>query len=252
MLGNRHMNKSFLLIAVTITTLSIQAQNAKNLPIIAYWSFDNNSGNTLIDSGPNKLDAVLQSKDNTQKLSTAKGMKGKALLLGSKSKVKYVINDKKGLLNISPPYTICAWVKKTVAKPKSMCIFSKKTDSHSTGYDFRISWDMLHARIGNGNKSFAVSSPYKSVKDNIWNHLAITNDGKKIILFINGEAVETKIVPKDISSFTPEANKTKAVIANYVGRDDAYNFIGLIDELYIIAKALTSDELFQLAAPEDK
>ncbi|MBN2643414.1 MAG: LamG domain-containing protein [Victivallales bacterium] len=243
------MNKLFFLIAVTITTLSVQAQDSEKLPIIAYWSFDNDSGNTLIDSGPNKLNAVLKSKDDTQKILTAEGMKGKALFLEAKSKVKYVIDDKKNLLNITPPYTICAWVKKTAEKPKSMCIFSKKFDSHSTGYDFRISWNKLNSNVGNGSESFAVSSPYKSVKDNTWNHFAITNDGEKIILFINGETAQMKIVPEDISNVTPKANKAKAVIANYVGRPDAYNFVGLIDELYIIAKVLTNDELFQLAAP---
>ena len=246
------MNKLFifpLIISISIITC---AEDTKKLPIIAHWSFDNDSKDTLSDSGPNKLDAKLQSKNKNAKVTTAKGMKGKALLLNSEDKIKYIINDKKGLLNLKPPYTICAWVKKTAAKPKSMCIFSKKSDSHSTGYDFRISWNMLNSRIGNGHKSFSVFSPYKSVKDNTWYHLAVSNDGKKISLFINGEQVKIKNPIKNVSNLIPQANSSRAVIANYIGRNDAYNFIGLIDELYIIDKVLTNDELFQLAVPEDE
>ena len=245
------MNKLFVFIFIIIGTFVVQAGDTKKLPLIAHWSFDNDSKDTLIDSGPNKLDAKLKSKNKNAKVTTAKGMKGKALLLNAKDKIKYVINDQKGLLNLKPPYTICAWIKKTAAKPKSMCIFSKKSDSNPTGYDFRISWNMLNSRIGNGDKSFQLSSPYKSIKDNTWYHVAAANDGKKITLFINGEKVKIKNPLKNVSNVIPETNSSRAVIANYIGRNDAYNFVGLIDELYIIAKVLTNDELFQIASPED-
>jgi hypothetical protein len=80
-------------------------------------------------------------------------------------------------------------------------------------------------------------------------HVAVTNDGKSLKLYINGEQ---KMEQKgNISSLQPAYKRNKAaVIGNYLGRANAYNFVGLLDELYIIGKALSEDEIFELADPE--
>jgi hypothetical protein len=228
----------------------LRASEINDLPIIAHWSFDEDAGHKLSDSGPNKLNAKLISKNKDAAVTTAKGMKGKALELKADQKFKYVIEDKSGILNLKPPYSICSWVKRTGKKPSSMCIFCKKHDNQSTGYGLRISWFMVNFRIGNSkHKNINILSPSRGIKNDTWYHVAAVNDGKTVKILVNGEVVKTRIVPKDVSGeMVSASNKTKAVIGNYVGRNDAYNFVGLIDELYIFGKALSKEEIFRVAS----
>jgi Concanavalin A-like lectin/glucanases superfamily len=238
------MKTTSIIIAVAISFSAFAAEKTK-LPIIAHWSFDNDSGSTLQDSGPNKLNANLKSKDKTAKVETAKGMKGKALKLSAKPLVKYVVQDKKKLLNLKPPFTIAMWIKRTGKMPKSMCLLTKMWDGGKTNWDLRYNWAMTNLRFGDGKKQQMVSSPKYQVKNDKWYHVAATNDGRKVQLFINCE----KVKEQTFANAAPAPGKGSVVIGNYVGRADAYNFIGLLDEVYIIGKVLSSEELFKLAAP---
>ena len=238
------------IIMIMLLSNLLRASEINDLPIIAHWSFDKDTGQKLLDYGPNKLNAQLISKNKDATLTTAKGMKGKALELKADQKFKYVIKDKFGVLNLKPPYSICSWVKRTGKKPSSMCIFCKKRDTQSSGYGLRISWFMVNFRLGNSKqKNINLLSPSRGIKNNTWYHVAAVNDGKTVKILINGEVVKTRIVPKDVSGKMISApNKTQAVIGNYVGRNNAYNFVGLIDELYIFGKALSKEEVFRVAS----
>jgi hypothetical protein len=239
------MNK-ILFIAVALLPF---AGYARTLPVIAHWSFDKDAGTTeLKDSGPYKLNARLQSKIKGATVQTALGMKGQALKLVNNPIVKFIVPNKKGILDLKVPYSICCWVKRDL-KPASMSVFCFKSDSWKYGYDMRLSWHTLDYRWGNTKKALSLRSSHHSIKDKKWMHVAVTNDGKSLKLYINGEQ---KMEQKgNLSSLQPAYKRNKvAVIGNYLGRANAYNFVGLLDELYIIGKALSEDEIFELADPE--
>ena len=240
------MKKLFLIITIFFCLSTFAAE--KTLPVIAHWSFDKDSGTILKDLGPNKLDAELKSENKMTKVETDIGIQGRALKFSKTPLVKYFIHDKKNILNLQPPFSIAMWIKRTGEKPKSMCLINKMTDSNKqTGWDFRYDWKMIDLRFGDGKKGQTAYSPKHQIKNDKWYHVAMTNDGKIVRLFINCEQVNEKI----FENATPVPNKLSAIIGNYSGRSNAYNFIGLIDELYIVGKVLSSEELFKLSAPQN-
>jgi len=238
------MKKLFIIITLFFSLSTFAAEEV--LPVIAHWSFDHDSGTILKDSGPNKLDAELKSADKMAMVETDIGIQGKALKLSKTPSVKYLIQDKKGVLNLQPPFSIAMWMKRIGDKPKSMCLINKMTDGNKqTGWDFRYDWKMIDLRFGDGQKRQSAYSPKYQIRNDKWYHVAATNDGKIVRLFINCEMVKERI----FENATPVPNKLSAIIGNYNGQSDVYNFIGFIDELYIVGKVLSGEELFKLSAP---
>lgn len=214
------------------------------LPVLAHWSFDKDSGKTLLDSGSGKFNATLISKDKSAEVVTEKGIKGKALKLAARPLVQFVVNDSRNELNLTPPFTISMWIKRTGLMPKSMCLLSKRMDKDKKGWDLKYNWSMISMRFGDGQKRQSISTPRYQIKNNKWYHIAVTDDGKKVQLYVNCE----KVAERDFENSTPVPNKIDVVIGNYPGKNSAYNFIGLIDEIYIVKKVMSGEELFRQAA----
>lgn len=239
------MIKKFFNLLLLGTAFSMSAGEAE-FPIIAYWNFDKDTEKELLDSGPNKLDAVFKSKDEKCKILKTKGMKGQALFLKKDNPVKYVIQDKNKVLNLNPPFSICVWARPE-ERSKQMCILSSKLDTAHNGFSLGIGWGKMNCRWGDGKETKIFSPETTLLNKNIWAHIAFVNDGEKITIFIDGEpALEEKY-----EKASPAPAKADTVIGNYPGKADAYNFIGAIDELYIIGKALNQDEVYKISSRID-
>ncbi|OGV47658.1 MAG: hypothetical protein A2017_21865 [Lentisphaerae bacterium GWF2_44_16] len=234
-------------IILLTTSFSVCAEEIQ-LPIIAYWNFDDDTEKELVDSGPNKLNAILTTKDTTCKMLKTKGMRNSALLWKKDRPVKYIIQDKQKILNIKPPYTICVWIRLDDKTNKLMSILSCKFDTAKNGYSFNTGWRSICYYWGDSEKTERIRSPQQDfLKKGIWFHAALVNDGSKITIFIDGNPVfEQKYV-----NAAPAPTKSTTVIGSYPGKTSGYNFVGAIDELYIIGKALNKDEIYVLASNMD-
>ena len=241
-----NMKKLLLMLLTGMIISGAFAGTEHDLPVIAHWSFDNdNGGNILADSGPCHLDAGLDAKNRDVKVVTVKGISGSALLLAESAGMKFYIPNKAGKLDLKPPYTICCWIMNTKEMSSCMCIFSRKVDAGKTGYDLRIGWTMLDYRWGNGKADRILRSPKHLIALNKWYHVAVVNDGRSLKFLINAENIMEQAAGEN--DLVPAASPFPAVIGGYAGKEDAYQFIGIIDELYIIGKALSADELLSLA-----
>lgn len=241
-----NMKKLLMTLLTGMILSGAPAGTERDLPVIAHWSFDNdNGGNILADSGPCHLDAGLDAKNRDGKVVTVKGISGNALLLAESAAMKFYVHDKAGKLDLKPPYTICCWIMNTKETSSSMCIFSRKVDAGKTGYDLRIGWTMLDYRWGSGRSDQILRSPKHLIALNKWYHVAVVNDGKTLKFLINAENIVEQAAGQN--DLVPAAAAIPAVIGGYAGKEDAYQFIGIIDELYIIGKALSADELLALA-----
>lgn len=236
------------LVAVLLTTCLLAwpealAESAgEGLPIIAHWSFDNDTGATVTDSGPNALHGEITG-ETPDKLTHAPGRVGQALNLAADHTAKILVKHS-AKLDLKPPFTIAAWIKRTGEKPSSMEIFCHGVDSGKVGYRLRYGWRMLFFVFGDGENLITVQSPQHAIENDKWRHVAVVHDRSMVRLFINAEQVAEQAVTSAPAPYIREA-----VIGNYVGRADAYQFVGLIDELYLVGKALSGEELFKLAEP---
>ena len=218
---------------------------AADLPVIAHWSFDKDQGTiTLLDSSKNKLNVSLEPVKSGEKVKTVKGVIGQALKLTGKEKAFFSITNKK--LNLKVPFSIACWVRIKSKREANNSILVNAWDSGKKGYRMYVSWRMFFFRWGDGKKMNSVNTKYGSVLLDKWYHLAVTNDGKIIKLYLNG------CLNKSFkgNNLLPAANGGKCGIGNYF-KTKNNRFSGLLDEFYIFGKALSEDEVFDLAVKQD-
>jgi len=211
-------------------------------PIIAHWSFDGDPDTVISDSGPYGLHGTVTG-ETPGKIGRETGRVGQALRLDAGHRLRIEIGTAPQL-NLKPPFTVAAWIKRRGTNPSSMEIFCYGDDVEKAGWRLRYGWQAIYFTYGDGEKICTFESPRFSVPDDKWCHVAVTHDGKVVRIFLNGEPVTAQAAPTAPADF-----KRSAVIGNYTGRPDAYNFVGLIDEMVLIGKALDKEEIFRLAAP---
>lgn len=212
-------------------------------PIIAHWSFDQDQKQLVVDSGPNAMNAKITGAVEGELPGSEPGMAGKALRFKPGNRLRIVI-DPVPALDLKPPFTVAAWIKRQGAEPSSMEILCHADDTGNSGWRLRYGWESLYFVFGDGQKLITVNTPCFAIPDNKWCHVAATHDGKTVRLFVNCEQVAEQKVDA-----VPAPATIPAVIGNYIGNPGAYNFVGLIDELYLVGKALNGEELFNLADP---
>lgn len=226
--------------------LLVNILSGGDLPVIAHYTFDNDNGKTILtDSGPNKLDAVIFSETAGAKAATVEGKVGKALQLTNAPLVRFDLPVNQMVNELKPPYTIAFWAKTDVVN-KRMTVVSSYADTGFQGVGVFICWQMLDYRWGVNNVNKLFATDRFTVLKGEFQHFAVVNDGSKIELYINAEPVKTLEGSADL---IPAPCKRSSAIGNCPGtRLNAYPFIGLLDDLYIIGKALTADEIMNLAS----
>lgn len=222
--------RSELLLAVLLLLSAAPGQ------VLARWSFDEAEGDLAKDSGPDGLDGKLQGK-----VQRVDGMQGGALHF-VKEPVGWVQLPKAAQLNLQPPFTLAAWIRPEIAGT-TMAILSKQGDVEPLGYRLRFFWRMLDFRCGDGTDKLAFTSPKYTIPAGYWCHVAVTLDGQTVRRHRNAEAIYEAPGPAKLAD-----NPHAAVLGSFVGRKDAYHFVGDLDEVVILRKALGTEELYRLAA----
>lgn len=218
---------------------------AAELPIIAHWSFDHDQGKTfLLDSSKNKINIPLVPAGSEERIKTVNGVIGQALELTGKEKAVLQTKDKK--LNLKVPFSIACWIKIHNDQQANNSILVNASDTGKEGYRLFVAWRMLYYRWGDGNKINSVSTKYGTVVRDKWYHLTITNNGQEIRIYVNGSLINSA----QSDNLQQVENPSLYCIGNYFGYEKL-RFKGLIDELYIFGKALSEDEVFELAAKQE-
>ena len=143
-------------------------------------------------------------------------------------------------------FTIAAWVKPTAHGTQSNVLHNEEWDSQSVrGFVLRISG-------GKPDFTFAPASPKAPwimvigetlVPLESWTHLAATFDGKFVRLYMNGAEVAATAFEGRIA---PSARPVR--VGNQPPDGGAHRlFTGVIDEVLLFERALTADEVTELA-----
>lgn len=211
------------------------------LPFIARWTFDRDEPGRIVDSGPNGLDGRVEG-DTPDRMGYEKGRIGKALRLDPKHRLKIVIPNAPAL-QLKPPFTVAAWMRNRKEGPSSMEILCFGDDVEAYGWRLRYGWHSLYFTFGDGTALHRAVATAFAIPEEKWAHVAAVHDGKTVRLFVNAEPVTVLE-----ASAAPAEYRRDAVIGNYTGRPDAYPFVGLLDEICLIGKALNAEELYRLAS----
>lgn len=194
---------------------------------IAYWKFNENSGNTATDA-ENSNDGTIAGADWTT------GINQSALNFnGTDGNVEIPFNNK---LNITgKKLSLSVWIKKESSNDDGCFIFNR------TKYILRMD--------NHGKVTFAVyvpgwksvTTPWKKrVVDTDWHHVVATYNGKKLKLYIDG----VLLVKKSASGNLKSTNSS-----TFIGSEGNINhFDGTIDEVAIYDKALSQQEIADIYA----
>lgn len=225
------MNRLILYVLVIGLMAWPYSGNAIDESAVLYFSFDEGNGVDVKDSSPAKNHGKFQGKPEW-----TDGKIGKAMQFTANGFVEITHTEN---LNLTKAHTISYWFKWN-GQGASWSPFIAKTsgggpkeDNFHTWVGKDRVWD--YENQPNGQTHAVTRIPL----DDKWIHLTVTHDGKKKVSFyIDGEEdAATNELP------TTVGNKVNV----RVGDDGKGNKgAGTIDELLILQRALTGDEIKQL------
>jgi hypothetical protein len=203
--------------------------------MVAYWSFDEGEGTIVKDLVGENHGLLKTDKDGEIPIWT-RGKLGTALMFISES-MGYV--EVPGHSSIKPQeaLTVMAWVKLASSSGRHE-IVCNKTDTSRAGYRLFQKWSELVFEISDGTEHYTLSA--RTLPIGVWCHVAGTFDGNVMKVYINGDQVGKMELPSQ-KKIAP--NTQPVLIGNYLGRKNAYPFDGVIDEVRIFNRALSSEEV---------
>lgn len=143
--------------------------------------------------------------------------------------------------------TAMAWVRPEATR-SHLAVIANKGDRvkgrKATGYRLSVFWSRAFMDLGFGDEEgVRLSTPEWTVNPKYWIHIAMTFDGRDMVLCLN--ATEAARKPLD------EPRRIAPHGRNFtIGKffwNDAYPFVGLIDDVRIYNRALTEAEIFAAA-----
>ena len=188
--------------------------------LVAYWKFDEGSGAYAFDSSSNSNVGYIH---------------GPALSFDGGDYVK--IADHNSLEISTNSYSLECWIK-TSTTSETQTILRKDNGGGTNGFIFRIEAnDDLRVTFA-GSSGAHIQESTDTVNDGNWHHVITTWDRANIRLYVDGS--ETSESPSAFVSVEDIGNDS----ALYIGSNTtAEYFDGIIDEVRIYSRALTSTEI---------
>jgi hypothetical protein len=213
----------------------------------SWWKMSGEYSSSLaeIDAAPNGTNNLQIFGDPT----FTPGRFNKKVILDSNN--KYMVASSSASLELSGQMSMTAWVRATTS-PDNSTIIHKLTTS-GTGYRLGVNnTGYVVAQVGNGSVMLTAQHNNKSILDDLWHNVAMTYDGSRLLVFVDGD--QGDLVGNGIDSL---ATSTEPL---FVGKDPAFanrNFTGAIDDIQIYNTSLTADEIQKMlystytSAPKD-
>ncbi|MCC7517551.1 MAG: LamG domain-containing protein [Verrucomicrobiae bacterium] len=235
------------LLAASALAPCLAAAEPVHPKLVAHWSLDEKVDGPdleIKDRGPHQLHGTLRNTKNAPfPVKSVKGMKGNGIEF-EKEHQAWIEVKPDGALDLAPPFTIAAWVNP--AEPGVMEVVSRKWDADKNGVRMRIESRGMGCGMGDGNEEFHLYSKDAVPLPGQWAFISVTHDGRQVRLWANGEEIGAKATSL-APTYACEGKPIALLLANYLGRKDAYPFHGVLDEVVLIGDALNGPELTNLA-----
>ena len=205
-------------------TLEVETLGDVTSGLVAYFPFDEESGDKLNDASGNNINGDLQNFDDGFRVS---GVVGGAYDFDGTD--DFIIVPHNDLLNLTDQATVSVWLNPESVENNGDFdrVFRKDVN-----FDFVLLNNGI-ARVHGFNKN-PYSSPGGTVENGAWQHFAYTFKDGLVQWYKNGQAVGSPI-PGSLG----EINNNPLVISNFQPNNDIPRlFEGLMDELGIWQRAL--------------
>lgn len=216
-----------------LLTAAAGAQEA----VVAHWPLDAVVDGTVADAA-GELAGKLGGEPLPQ---PADGILGGALAFAPDGE-GFVEVPKSPALDLTPPFTVAAWIHPEKNSPFQE-IVCRRGDTEEAGWRLRVGWGILMFDLHDGIQRYSVQTEARQVELGFWTHVAAVHDGTRLTLFLNAEPVVWAEWPA-----VPKPSGRGAVIGNFVGRRNAYPFVGRIDDVWVLSEALDGEALYRLAS----
>jgi hypothetical protein len=206
-------------------------QTNRDADLVGHWKMEEGSGNVLIDYSGYENDATLI---NTQGIFWIEGYDGLAIKLNGLSG-RYGTVTHNPSLDIRTEITISAWIRPSGRANKQ--ILSK---SGPDGYELSIydqgTIEFRFNRESNGSTYRLRSNSLYPTDGSTWMHVAVTFNGTKSTIYINGVEDISKTYPTTVIN----SNTTSLQIG---ARNGNNRWDGDLDEVRLYKRALSPSEI---------
>lgn len=206
--------------------------------LVGYWKMDEASDATRADYSGNSNTLTESSLDTVAQTSGKYGYSGDFEFDDTES-ISITDASQRGL-DITGNITLCSWIKPESFAAAAMGVVGKWTSGASSYYLSVASNETVDFSVYSGITGSSVSSEIGSVTVGNWVHICGVYDGKNIISYVNGVPSGDGPIP-----YSSGIANTSAAFTIGTANDTDY-FDGLIEEVRIYNRALSSIELSQL------
>jgi hypothetical protein len=233
-------------VLITIISLGTFAIADLSTGLMAHWEMEETSGIVAYDSTANGYDLVEVSSYDIDTASTT-GVIGNGFLFDGTTQAR-LANADLWATTIPAATTIAGWLKPMEGNPSSSGWFNKQPGAPydqlqlycGAGANFKAQWRNNSA--DSGGTSLTTLDSGVAVTNGVWTHVAFTWDSSGAEIFINGVSKKTSTEPM----MTATGGTT------YLGTGNLWlnPFKGVMDDVRVYDRVLSSTEIGQLAIPE--
>ena len=211
----------------------------------AYWAFDEGSGKTVRDLSGNNNNGTIEGGVKWQ----MRAKYGSSLKFDGTS--CWVVVPDVESLQITDQISIAAWVnpQPPAGGGSEEFIVSKYHHPVGQGYSMGIYKESPYFKLGIGGAIVVVHAADTKVPYGEWSHMAATFDGKEMKMYFSGDPCGSTQKSGKIDDWPGDLNIGNP--SGHPGGSRAHLFHGLMDELKIWSKALSS-EVVKLAMEPEK
>jgi hypothetical protein len=219
---------SFILLVLMSGFLLTSAAKAINLgdpDLIGYWPLDEGSDTTTVDLSVNGYNGTLYGG-----AAWTDGIYGGALQFnGSDS----YVGTGRNFLNDLEGFTLACWV--SGSNTSSYAGIIGQNDLIEFGFTSENGGQLGVWMSGNGWAFVGADYdfPYPS-----WHHVVLTGDSSRVVIYIDGEEVAS-----DEGGMTSGSSGYPFNIGGYVFNENADPLVGEIDDVFVLGRALTQEEI---------
>ncbi len=200
---------------------------------VGYWNFDENTGTTtLYDRSGNSNTGTMT---NVATTAWVPGKYGGALEFDGTS---YVRVGTGASIDVKTPITLEAWVYPTTTATFGNIITDRDGATSAIQYALRINDGTDLEYYFSDDIDFREYTQADVITLNAWNHIAASNDGTNIKLYVNG-----KVVLATTTAFTPRTSSAQTQISGYDTTNE--RFTGRIDEAKIFNYVRTPGQVVE-------